>query len=212
MKKIKILFVSLLLLFVFVGTVNVNAACGSGAQVGGEYVCLVSGATQGNANGTAYPENGVLVLKNYNGGKITYTSGIGEPSGPTTIKLIGDNYITANDSYGLGVFTKGVNFIGDGTLTITSKLAIIGFNDNTPNKTPVLADTVNTIKIVAGDKKEEETNEVVEDTTTEEETDTNVEKEEVDWMLVLVVVSCSVSVICLLVVMTTLLGLKKDKK
>ena len=76
MKKIKILFVSLLLLFVFVGTVNVNAACGSGAQVGGEYVCLVSGATQGNANGTAYPENGVLVLKNYNGGKITYTSGI----------------------------------------------------------------------------------------------------------------------------------------
>lgn len=211
MKKIKLLFVSLMLLFVFVGTINVNAACGSGAQVGGEFVCLVSGATQGNADGTAYPENDVLVLKNYNGGNITYSSGIGEPSGPTTIKLIGDNYITANDSYGLGVFTKGVNFIGDGTLTITSKLSIIGFNNNTPNKTPVLADTVNTIKIVAGDKKEE-TNEVVEDTTTEEETDTNVEKEEVDWMLILVVVSCSVSVICLLVVMTTLLRLKKDKK
>lgn len=213
MKKIKLLFVSLVLLFVFVGTVNVNAACGSGAQVGGEYVCLVSGATQGNAAGTAYPENGVLVLKNYNGGKITYTSGIGEPYGPTTIKLIGDNYITANDSYGLGVFKNGVNFIGDGTLTITSKLAIIGLNIDKPNQTPVLADTVNTIKIVAGDKKVD-TNEVVEDTITEEENDTKVEaeKEEFDWMLILVVVSCSVSVICLLVVMTTLLGLKKDKK
>lgn len=211
MKKFKLLFVSLILLFVFVGTVNVNAACGSGAQVGGEFVCLVSGATQGNADGTAYPENGVLVLKNYNGGNITYSSGIGEPYGPTTIKLIGDNYITANDSYGLGVFTNGVNFIGDGTLTITSKLSIIGFNDNTPNKTPVLADTVNTIKIVAGEEKEE-IKEVVEDTTTEEENNTDVKNEEVNWMLILVVVSCSVSVICLLVVMTTLLRLKKDKK
>lgn len=211
MKKFKLLFVSLILLFVFVGTVNVNAACGSGAQVGGEFVCLVSGATQGNADGTAYPENGVLVLKNYNGGNITYSSGIGEPYGPTTIKLIGDNYITANDSYGLGVFTNGVNFIGDGTLTITSKLSIIGFNDNTPNKTPVLADTVNTIKIVAGEEKEE-IKEVVEDTTTEEENNTDVKNEEVHWMLILVVVSCSVSVICLLVVMTTLLRLKKDKK
>lgn len=63
MKKIKLLFVSLIVLFVFIGTMQVNASCAIGAQVGEENVFLVRGATQGNANGTAYPENGVLVLK-----------------------------------------------------------------------------------------------------------------------------------------------------
>ena len=69
MKKIGKLFVLLFLFCVCVGTLNVNAACASGVKVGEEFVCLASGSTQGNANGTAYPENGELVLKNYNGEK-----------------------------------------------------------------------------------------------------------------------------------------------
>lgn len=213
MKKIKLLFVSLILLFVFVGTINVDAACGSGAQVGGEFVCLVTGSTQGNSNGTAYPENGVLVLKNYNGGNITYSNGLGGPFVPTTIKLIGDNYITANDSYGLGVYSTGVNFIGDGTLTITSKLAIIGFDSNSQNRNPVLADTVNTIKITAGNAKEENTEEVIEDTTDD---DTNVEvvtdEDKHDWELVLIMFFCSGLIIAALLLIIGILLVKNNKK
>lgn len=213
MKKIKLLFVSLILLFVFVGTINVDAACGSGAQVGGEFVCLVTGSTQGNSNGTAYPENGVLVLKNYNGGNITYSNGLGGPFVPTTIKLIGDNYITANDSYGLGVYSTGVNFIGDGTLTITSKLAIIGFDSNSQNRNPVLADTVNTIKITAGNAKEENTKEVIEDTTDD---DTNVEvvtdEDKHDWELVLIMFFCSGLIIAALLFIILILLVKNNKK
>lgn len=213
MKKIKLLFVSLILLFVFVGTINVDAACGSGAQVGGEFVCLVTGSTQGNSNGTAYPENGVLVLKNYNGGNITYSNGLGGPFVPTTIKLIGDNYITANDSYGLGVYSTGVNFIGDGTLTISSKLAIIGFDSNSQNRNPVLADTVNTIKITAGNAKEENTKEVIEDTTDD---DTNVEvvtdEDKHDWELVLIMFFCSGLIIAALLFIILILLVKNNKK
>ena len=213
MKKIKLLFVSLILLFVFVGTINVDAACGSGAQVGGEFVCLVTGSTQGNSNGTAYPENGVLVLKNYNGGNISYSNGLGGPFVPTTIKLIGDNYITANDSYGLGVYSTGVNFIGDGTLTITSKLAIIGFDSNSQNRNPVLADTVNTIKITAGNAKEEITEEVIEDTTDD---DTNVEvvtdEDKHDWELVLIMFFCSGLIIAALLFIILILLVKNNKK
>lgn len=213
MKKIKLLFVSLILLFVFVGTINVDAACGSGAQVGGEFVCLVTGSTQGNSNGTAYPENGVLVLKNYNGGNITYSNGLGGPFVPTTIKLIGDNYITANDSYGLGVYSTGVNFIGNGTLTITSKLAIIGFDSNSQNRNPVLADTVNTLKITAGNAKEENTEEVIEDTTDD---DTNVEvvtdEDKHDWELVLIMFFCSGLIIAALLLIIGILVVKNNKK
>ena len=171
------------------------------------------------ANGRVYqcdyyaPCTCTLILKNYNGGNITYSNGLGGPFVPTTIKLIGDNYITANDSYGLGVYSTGVNFIGDGTLTISSKLAIIGFDSNSQNRNPVLADTVNTIKITAGNAKEENTEEVIEDTTDD---DTNVEvvtdEDKHDWELVLVMFFCSGLIIAALLFIILILLVKNNKK
>ena len=90
MKKFLVLIA---LVCLFMCTVEVDAACAYGANVGDEFVCLVAEATQGNSKGTAYPENGTLVLKNYNGGSISYSSGLGNPVAPVTIKLVGDNYI-----------------------------------------------------------------------------------------------------------------------
>ena len=210
MKKIGKLFVFAFLLCVCVGILNVNAACGSGVTVGNEFICLVGDDTQSVANGTAYSENRILVLENYNGGRITYTNGLGG-YGPVTIKLIGDNYITANDSYGLAVLPKGVNFIGDGTLTITSKLPIVTFDPDKQDRTAPLADNVNTIKIVAGNGSTKETTNDATIENNENANTKNVEvKEELDLTLILVIVCCCVSVTSLLFVIIT--NSQKQKK
>lgn len=203
MKKILILLVvfSTILL-----GVEVNAACAFGANVGGESVCLTAGATAGNSNGTAYPEGSTLVLENYNGGNIQYTSGLGNTASPVKIKLIGDNYITAEESFGISTSITGVTFIGDGTLTIKSKLPLATVNFDSQNRNVTLSDTVTTVKILAGNSvvEKEETTEV-EDTTTIEEKNT-VEK---DKTLPLVIICCAVSVICVVITLITSVVKKK---
>lgn len=209
--KINKLIVTVFLLGILMCSVNVNAACASGVEVSGEFVCLVEGATAGNSSGTAYPENKVLVLKNYNGSTISFTSGIGEPFNGSTIKLVGDNYITALDGYGILMFNTGINFIGDGTLTIKSKLpfSVKGVNAS-------LGDTVTEIKIVSGSRINESDNDNVTEENNET-TDTNsdiVAEEDNDsnLVIILLVVCCSISLISLLVCVTFMLSNKKANK
>lgn len=206
--KINKLIVTVFLLGILMCSVNVNAACASGAEVSGEFVCLVEGATTGNSTGTAYPENKVLVLKNYNGGTISFTSGIGEPFNGSTIKLVGDNYITALDGYGILMFNTGINFIGDGTLTIKSKLpfSVKGVNAS-------LGDTVTEIKIVSGSKLTENKT-VTEENNETTDTNSNIVAEEdndSNLVIILLVVCCSISLISLLVCVTFMLSNKKAK-
>ena len=225
MKKFLVLIA---LVCLFMCTVEVDAACAYGANVGDEFVCLVAEATQGNSKGTAYPENGTLVLKNYNGGSISYSSGLGNPVAPVTIKLVGDNYIDTESSFGLRVPLTGVEFVGNGTLTIRSRLAIATIDIDRPNQNVQLNNNVNTIKILAGDKvreTKEVSNNKTEENKIEKEnvnTDDKTENENVstddktanegfDWSLILVLVCCGVSVVCLLMVGTMLLTRKKDK-
>ena len=209
--KINKLIVIVFLLGILMCSVNVNAACASGAEVSGEFVCLVEGATAGNSSGTAYPENGVLVLKNYNGGTISFVSGVGDTIGGSTIKLIGDNYINADNGYGILMFNSGVKFIGDGTLIIKSKLPF-SVNRSTAN----LGDTVTEIKIVSGSRINESDNDNVTEENNEN-TDTNsdiVAEEDNDsnLVIILLVVCCSISLISLLVCVTFMLSNKKANK
>ena len=201
MKINKLLLMTVLLAF-FMSSVNVNAACASGAEVSGEFVCLVDGATAGNSGGTAYPENSVLVLKNYN-----------EPFGGSTIKLIGDNYINADNGYGILMFNTGVKFIGDGTLTIKSKLPF-----SVSRSTANLGDTVTEIKIVSGTKLNE-SNSVVEENkeTTDNTTNNNsdvTEDENVNdsnLVIILLVVCCVISLISLIICITMLSNKKNNR-
>lgn len=215
MKINKLLLMTVLLAF-FMSSVNVNAACASGAEVSGEFVCLVDGATAGNSSGTAYPENSVLVLKNYNGGSISFSSGIGEPFGGSTIKLIGDNYINADNGYGILMFNTGVKFIGDGTLTIKSKLPF-----SVSRSTANLGDTVTEIKIVSGTKLNE-SNSVVEenkettDNTTNNNSDVTEDENDNDndndsnLVIILLVVCCVISLISLIICVTMLSNKKNN--
>lgn len=208
MKKI---FVLLTVFCIFLGAVEVNAACGVSAWADNEMVCLAKGTKDFKFNGTLQSDDGTLILNNYNGGSIKFSTGIGGEEIPDVIKLVGDNFIVAEDSYGIGAYSGGVVFVGDGTLTIKSKLPIATISNN-PNHTVILSDTVNVIKILAGDKAidsqeviDTEENEII------EETVVPVDENELDWSLILVAVCCTISVICVIVVITTVTANKKKK-
>lgn len=109
---------------------NVDAACAAQVHIGNDNLCLVDDSTDSNTNGTAYVETGILVLDNYNGKSIKFSSGLGNGFGQE-IKVIGDNYITNEEGYGILYSISGLSFVGDGTLTIKSKIPFVArdFND-----------------------------------------------------------------------------------
>lgn len=212
MKKIIFGLICLLVCFL---ALDVNAACGAGVSADGEFICLVTGATQANSKGTLYPENGTtLVMNNYNGGNISFSSGLGNPFKPLKIKLIGDNYIKAEDSFGLKVSLTGVEFVGDGTLTITSKAPIVAVDcvGDQSNASVYLSDNVSTVKIASGNSVTESSDDEVVNEEQDDETVAEVEEENsFDWTLLLVAGSCLVSVVCLIIVVVVLLNNRKGK-
>lgn len=117
----------LIMISVFLFTDSIYAACSQQVDVGGESLCLLSNDSK-NSSQTAYVEDGVLVLNNYNGSSIKFpNTGLGNPLNGTTIKLIGDNYITS-DQYGLLFYVTGIHFEGDGQLTINSKIPFVSYD------------------------------------------------------------------------------------
>lgn len=149
----KIFMFSIMLLGLLIFNNSVNAACGAGVYVDGELICLVTGATGGNKAGTAYVEDSTLVLNNYNGGNIKYFSGIGNPS-KEEIKLIGDNYITSEDSYGILSLLSEISFVGNGTLTIKSKMPFLYYDwGGVPDSLFFDNNEVSIITIISGETK-----------------------------------------------------------
>ena len=216
----KIIMFSIMLLGLLVFNNNVKAACGAGATVGGDWICLVTGATEGNSAGTAYAESSVLVLNNYNGGSIKFSSVIGTPA-KEEIKLIGDNYITSEDGYGILSLVTGVNFVGNGTLTIKSKMPFLSYDpDRAPESYNFDNNEVSIIKITVGETKVniEESKPADNDVTTEIKDETNNEKEEVkveennNLIVIALVVSLCVSVLCLIVMIGLVAKNNKSKK
>lgn len=219
----KTIFMTLLVLFSFFAFSNdVYAACAAGVTVGEERLCLVAGSTGSNAAGTASVENGVLVLKNYNGGYIRFDGA--NPFGGNTIKLVGDNYITNESGYGILSSVTGLNFVGDGTLTIKSKLPFVAADFTQQNVQYTYGDAVTTIKITAGEVKADVVDNNVstndnQDTSTEEvkaednASDDNASESDssMDLTTILLIVSSVISVLCLIIVVVLLLNNKKSK-
>lgn len=235
-KNLIIMVVFLFSLFAFVG--NTEAACGSGVRLGDEALCLVSGCvgctytSQSIKNGTAYTkqlEDGsiILVLDNYNGPKIEYYSSLGNPT-KSQMELIGDNYITNETGYGVLSFVTGINFIGDGTLTIKSKMPFVSTDAERQATTYFLDNNeVTTIKIVVGDndnkevvdESTEEDNQKVEEIQKNESENKDdslmpIDKKEEknDLMTIALFVSSCISVLCLIIIVVLILKNNKLKK
>lgn len=214
MKKIFMFIVMLLGLLVFNN--NVKAACGYPVDVGDEMLCAVSDFSSNEA-GTAYIESGKLVLNNYNGGQIR----IG-PLSDLKIELIGDNYITNENGYGIRK-QQNITFIGNGTLTIKSKIPVVdvGINNSIDY---TLTNYVGTIKISStnfGTNIEEskpsdkdESTEVKDETNNEINTNQDEVKVEESSNLVVIalMISLCVSMLCLIAVIALLIRNSKLKK
>ena len=236
MKK-KIFFGILLLLSLLCfNDYCVKAACATGVTVGDENLCLVSncpiGATDctfeslSNQNKTAYTKqltdgSIILVLNNYSGKSITFYSGLGNPLGALKIELIGDNYITAEDNYGIQLLMSGLEFIGDGTLTIKSKIPFVAIDGDT-QKTNINLDSssVSTIKITAGENNQvsmdnttnnKENNNELSNNSNEESNITNedivIEKNNLS--TIVLITSLCVSILC--VIISVILVIKNNK-
>ena len=204
MKKI---FITLIFALIFCCTSQVNAACAAGANIGNESVCLVKGSNTKISDGTAYAEDSTLVLNNYNGGNISYFM-MQDPVSTIKIKLIGDNYIKASDSYGILIPKTGIEFIGNGTLTIESKLSFAIVSDwykyNTNEETISLNNDISTIKITAGNDDENDIDNKVENNTNENTTENNSDSNEM-----VLTVCCIICMVCTLSI--TILYLKNKK-
>lgn len=231
------------LLCLFMFNDNVKAAClGNSVQLDDEYLflncaCGVGGEctfeSQSNSNGTAYTkelENGyeILVLENYNGGSISHTGSI-------TVELIGENYITAKDGYGIlsrydnraganANKTGEITFVGDGTLTIKSKVSFAKLNlansvngqfnidmSNQPVSTVKIniIDGTETISVIdVEESSKEEDNE--EEPKTEIKEEDNEEKNNL--IFISLIISLSALVLCLIIVIVLALKNNKLKK
>ena len=131
MKKIKNLFISLVVIsFVCLfSVVNVKAAGGCSWIVEGNFV------PQGeNAKESYYldfsdnnHEGGVLVLKDYDGGKISYEARGTCLESLAVVKLIGKNKITVSEGTGISPISN-IKFIGDGSLSIKTNANNITIN------------------------------------------------------------------------------------
>ena len=221
----KIVIVGAFILSFFAFNLNVKAACGAGVYVGDEVICLVSGSTESNNNNTAYAESSKLVLKNYNGGRIHFYSGLGNPS-KIEIELIGDNYITSEDGYGILAFTTGINFVGDGTLTIKSKMPFVSVDANREGSTAdqtVNSDIpVSTIKIIVGEGNESKIDESPSSTEKNEdvilESEDNkdnkdaVKEDKNDLIIIALIASCCISLLCLILSIVFIIKNNKLKK
>lgn len=206
MKKI---FLSLILLLAICLTTQVNAACASGVSIGNESVCLVEGSSTKISDGTAYAEGTTLVLNNYNGGNISYFL-MTHPLTQIRIKLIGDNYIDESNGYGLLIPKNGIEFIGDGTLTIKSKLSFATVNDwtkyNLKEEEILLGDNVSTIKISVGDNDATNNNDISNDNNENIENDaenndrTNMENTFNNTIDLLLLICCIVCVLCTIII------------
>lgn len=233
----KIFLIGLFLLSFFMFNRDVEAACGVSALVGDESVCIVSGSTEGNSAGTAYAEGGTLVLKNYNGGSIKFNSGLGNPSTGFVVKLVGDNYITNENGYGILFPVTGLNFVGDGTLTIKSKAPFVSSDFDGQNVQYTYGDAVTTIKISSGtllnnsvveedssnssnvegnepsveanDSNSDQNNVSVENV--DESSDNEVDEEN-DLTTILLIVSSIISALCLIVIIILVIKNSKLKK
>jgi len=250
-KNLIIMVVFLFSLFTFVG--NTEAACGAGVSLGDESLCMSTGCSAGPGcasvtytsqsikNGTAYTkqlDDGsiILVLDNYNGGSIKFYSGLGNPFSGEEIELIGDNYITNETGYGILSFVTGLNFVGDGTLTIKSKMPFVSTDADRQAATYFLDDNeVTTIKITAGEngnaeivdeipssnnenievtpEEEKQENEVIDESTSSNDEKVEVSREEKnDLMTIALFVSSCISILCLIIIVVLILKNNKLKK
>ena len=132
---------------------------------------------------------------------------------------MGDNYITNENGYGILSSINGLNFVGDGTLTIKSKLPFVSTDFGGQAVQYSYEDNVTTIKITVGeDKTLVADNEVSEDNildaSTEEvnaDDDTSESDSSMDLTTILLIVSCLISVVFLIIIVILLLNKKKSK-
>ena len=214
---LKKIFLSLIFLLAICLTTQVNAACASGVSIGNESVCLVEGSTTKISDGTAYAEGTTLVLNNYNGGNISYFF-MTHPLTQIRIKLIGDNYIDESNSYGLLIPKNGIEFIGDGTLTIKSMHSFATVNDwtkyNLKEEEILLGDNVSTIKISVGDNDTENNDTTNNDeisSDTENNDTTNTENTFNNSINLLLLICCIVCVLCTTIIAIFYFKNKRNK-
>ncbi len=170
MKKENLLIVVVILFSCFMFPNNASAMCAIQARIGDirneidDAVCFLgTGETSKNNDGTAY-SNGDgkhLILDHYNGKSINFYDGLGGEAF-VEIELIGDNYITNEDGYGIFSQSGAIIFTGTGSLTIKSKIPFVSYEDLS-NESPLetleryLDDhkdqETTTIKIIAGETK-----------------------------------------------------------
>ena len=127
MKRIKNLFISLVVIsFVCLfSVVDVKAAGGCSWIVEGNFV------PQGENTKESYyldfsdnnHDGGVLVLKDYDGGKISYEARGTCLESLAVVKLIGKNKITVSEGAGISSISN-IKFIGDGSLSINAIIPI----------------------------------------------------------------------------------------
>lgn len=201
----KYVFLVLLMLFSFAFSIDVDAVCAAGVSVGDEVLCTIGDGAK-SSDGTAYIENSMLVLNNYNGGSIKQHSGLGNPVHGLKVKLIGDNYITNESGYGMLVSLQGVYFVGDGTLIIKSQMPIVAADFDRQSFSYSGDGEVSIVKISGLDEnsleKEEEKK--------EEQSSDNVSDNKL--LLIATLLSICISVLCLVICVIYLMKNSKSKK
>lgn len=213
----KYIFLSLFMLFCFfVFSIDVNAACAAGVSVGEESLCMVGDGAK-SSDGTAYIENSMLVLNNYNGGSIQQHSGLGNPVHGLKVKLIGNNYITNESGYGMLVSFRGVDFVGSGTLTIKSQMPIVAADFDRESSSYSGDGDVSIVKISGLDEtsfgkdenKKEEQSAIEENDKVETKKENTEEESDNKLLLVATLLSIFVSLACLVICITFILKNKK---
>ena len=206
MKKIFSVIVIFMICCLVTPSRNVNAACAVSVTVDNEMICMVSGSASKNKNGTAYEEDGDLVLNNYDGGNIFFDSGLGNGFQPRKIKLIGENHIES-DSFGIKAFQPGIIFDGDGSLTISSKIPFVIFDTDSREDEPdyqiIEASTTITVlakdyKVAVSESEESDANNVGEDIVAE---NTRKGSSVIELLLVIIAITSGLCLALLIIVL-----------